>query len=181
VRFENGRDTDAARNDYLNQRLQTQEEKTVASLIRNPRDFWSGVIFILFGLAAVIIGRDYSMGSAGRMGPAYFPTILGAILTVIGAIGVLRSLVSRGEVLEKFAVKQTALVLAGTVLFGLLMRNAGLVAATVLLVLLSGFASIKFRVGPYLLLAIGMAGFCVLVFIKALGLPMPLVGPWLGF
>lgn len=153
----------------------------MASLIRNPKDFWSGVIFIAFGLAAVFIGRDYSMGTAGRMGPAYFPTVLGAILATIGAIAVLRSLIKRGEALEPFAVKAGFLVLFGSVLFGVLVRQAGLVAAIIVLVLLSGLANAKFRIGPYLLLAVGLAAFCVLVFVKALGLPMPMVGPWLGF
>ena len=65
------------------------------AIVRDPRDFWSGVIFIIFGLAAIIIGRDYSMGTAGRMGPAYFPTILGGLLTLIGSIGIVRSMFIR--------------------------------------------------------------------------------------
>jgi len=72
-------------------------------------------------------------------------------------------------------------VLFGSVLFGVLVRQAGVVAAIIVLVLLSGLANAKFRIGPYLLLAVGLAAFCVLVFVKALGLPMPMVGPWLGF
>ncbi|GIZ53008.1 tripartite tricarboxylate transporter TctB family protein [Noviherbaspirillum aridicola] len=153
----------------------------MASLIRNPKDFWSGVIFIVFGLAAIFIGRDYSMGSAGRMGPAYFPTVLGGILAVIGAVAVLRSLVTRAEGTGKFAIKETILVLVGTLLFGFLVRQAGVVVAVIVLIMLGGMANPKFRTGPYLLLAIGVAIFCVLLFVKALGLPMPIIGPWLEF
>ena len=39
------------------------------SVIRNPRDFWAGILFAAFGVAAIVIARDYSMGTAGRMGP----------------------------------------------------------------------------------------------------------------
>ena len=50
------------------------------SLIRHPKDFYSGLIFIGFGLAAIIIGSNYAMGTAARMGPGYFPRILGILL-----------------------------------------------------------------------------------------------------
>ena len=151
------------------------------SFIRDPKDFWSGVIFVVFGLAAVIIGRDYSMGSAGRMGPAYFPTVLGGILTLIGSIGVVRSMVKSGGPVGRFAIREIFLVMLSVVVFGVLVRGAGLAIAVILLVMVSGYASTKFKVVPYLLLAVGMAVFCVLVFVKALGLPMPMFGPWLGF
>jgi Tripartite tricarboxylate transporter TctB family len=177
---EHGCDAGAAQS-FSNQRLHIQEESTVASLIRNPKDFWSGVIFIVFGVAAVFIGRDYSMGSAGRMGPAYFPTILGSILAVLGAIAVLRSLIKGGEGTGPFAVKAGLLVLFGTVLFGFLVRQAGVVVAVIVLIMLGGMANPKFRTVPYLILAIGVAIFCVLLFVKGLGLPMPIVGPLLGF
>lgn len=153
----------------------------MASFIRNPKDFWSGAIFITIGLAAIYIGQDYSMGSAGRMGPAYFPTILGGLLALIGAIAIVRSLITSGEALEAFTMKGIVLVITGTVLFGVLVRGAGLAIAIVVLVMLSGLASIKFRVAPFLAVAIGLAVFSVLVFVKALGLPMPMLGPWFGF
>lgn len=68
--------------------------------IRHPQDFWSGVMFMFFGLAAVIIGQDYPMGTAGRMGPAYFPVVLGGLLTLIGLATTLRSLWTRGEAIK---------------------------------------------------------------------------------
>lgn len=151
------------------------------SVIRNPKDFWSGVIFVVFGLAAVLIGQDYSMGTAGRMGPAYFPTILGGILALIGIIAVVRSMVRPGDALEKFAIKETFLILLAVVLFAILVRGAGLAISVIILVMASGFASVKFRIGPFLAVAVGLAVFAVLVFVKALGLPMPMFGPWLGF
>lgn len=136
---------------------------------------------MFFGLAAIFIGQDYAMGSAARMGPSYFPTILGGMLSVVGLVATLRSFIGRREVVEKFAIRGAFLVLLGSALFGLLVRNAGLVPAVMVLVMLGGYASIKFRFAPYLALAAGMTIFCVLVFAKGLGLPMPLFGPWFGF
>lgn len=153
----------------------------MASFIRHPKDFWIGIIFLFFGLAAIIIGRDYAMGSAGRMGPAYFPSVLGGLLSLVGLIGVIRSLLRAGEPVGKFYIREILLILVAVLLFGLLMRNAGLVPATLVLVLMSAYASPKFTWGASLLLAIGLALFAVVVFVKLLGLPMPILGPWLGF
>lgn len=151
------------------------------SYIRNAKDFWSGVLFIIFGLAAVLIAKDYSMGTGTRMGPAYFPTILGGMLAVIGAVSVIRSMFGAADEIEKFAVRETFLILLAVVLFAILVRGAGLAVAVIVLVMASGFASIKFKVAPFLAVAVGLAAFSVLVFVKALGLPMPMFGPWLGF
>ncbi len=151
------------------------------SFISHPKDFWTGIIFLIFGLAAVYIGRDYSMGTAGRMGPAYFPTILGSLLALVGAIGVVRSFVRKGEAVSKFHIKELVLVLVAVLLFGFLMRGAGLVPAALVLIVMSAYASPKFTWGATLLLAIGLAIFAVVLFVKLLGLPIAIFGPWLGF
>lgn len=151
------------------------------SFIRNPKDFWSGIMFLLFGLAAVVIARDYAMGNAGRMGPAYFPTVLGWILAAIGAVALVRSFMTSGENVEKFAIKELLLVLGAVLLFGILVRGAGLVAAVIALIMVSAYASIKFRWTSSIALAVGLAVFSVLLFVKALGLPMPILGPWFGY
>ena len=151
------------------------------TFIRHPKDFWTGIIFLFFGLAAVYLGQDYKMGTAGRMGPAYFPTILGILLAVIGLIGVIRSCMHQGEAVGKFYIRELVLILSAVLLFGFLMRGAGLVPSVLLLVLLSAYASPKFTWLPSLLIAVGLTVFSVVVFVKLLGLPMPIFGPWLGF
>jgi hypothetical protein len=132
-------------------------------------------------LAAILIGQDYSMGTMGRMGPAYFPTILGSLLAIVGLIAIVRSMFSAGAAVEKFAIRELLLIIVATLLFGVLVRGAGLVLAVVALVLLSAYASAKFRLLPSVLLAAGAAAFSVLVFIVGLGLPMPIIGPWFGY
>lgn len=63
--------------------------------IKNGRDFWAGVMFAGFGLGFMLIARNYPMGSAVRMGPAYFPTVLGGMLAVLGAMVLFRAFVSK--------------------------------------------------------------------------------------
>lgn len=138
-------------------------------------------MFLLFGLAAIILGKEYPMGTAGKMGPAYFPIILASLLMLVGAIGVVRSFLVAGEKIEKFYLRELAIVLVAVLLFGILVRGAGLVPSVLVLIVLSAYASSEFKFLPSLLLAIGLAAFSALVFVKLLGLPMPIFGPWLGF
>jgi Tripartite tricarboxylate transporter TctB family len=152
----------------------------MASPLRNPKDLWPGVIFVATGLAAVLFGREYSLGTTTKMGPGYFPAVLGVMLALIGLALVVRSFLLAGERLGGFALKPLGLVLGATVLFGLLLRGAGMVVALVVLAAVSASASRQFQWGPAVALAVGLAAFSVLVFTKALGLPIPVRGVWFG-
>ena len=149
-------------------------------MIRSTKDFWTGLIYLSFGVSAILIARDYSLGTGGKMGPAYFPTILGGLLVVIGAIAVIRSFVVPGAPIGAFAFKGLILVTVAVLVFGFVVRGAGLVVALPLLVIISAVASSRFRWRPTLIMAAGLTIFCVLVFIKGLGIPLPIVGPWFG-
>jgi Tripartite tricarboxylate transporter TctB family len=148
--------------------------------MRNPKDFWTGVIFTAVGVGVVAMSRSYSMGTATKMGPAYFPTVLGAALAILGLIAIVRSFLKAGDPIRGFAWKPGVLVLAATVLFGVLVRDAGLAVALLVMVMVSAFASVMFRWVPSVALAVGLAVFSVIVFVKALGLPIPALGPWFG-
>jgi len=63
--------------------------------IANGKDFWAGLMFVAFGLGFVGVARDYTMGSAVSMGPAYFPTVLGSMLAVLGGVILFRAFVSK--------------------------------------------------------------------------------------
>ena len=152
----------------------------MAIAIRGPKDFWPGVMFCAAGAAAVVFGRESSMGTATKMGPAYFPTVLGGLLALIGAVLVARAFVTRGARIDAFATRPLVLVLAATVLFGLILRGTGLAVAIVTLVVISAAASRLVRWPAAVALAVGLAIFSGVVFIKVLGLPMPLVGRWFG-
>ena len=148
--------------------------------IRNPKDFWAGLIYVVLGLAAVYIAQDYEMGTATRMGPGYFPTLLGGFLALIGVVSLVRSFYVPGEPVGALALKATLLICGATLLFGLMLRGAGMIVSMIVMLLISSYASVRFRQVPAVLLAVGITAFCALVFIRGLGVPMPLVGSWFG-
>jgi hypothetical protein len=146
--------------------------------IRNPKDFWTAIIYIAVGSIFLIISRDYPMGSTFKMGPAYFPTVLSSLLIIIGGISLARSFIRQGTPVGGFAFRGLLLVIAATALFGLIVRGAGLIVALPALVIVSASASIGFRWGESLALAAGLTLFCIGVFLKGLGVPLPVVGSW---
>ena len=150
------------------------------SLIKHPKDFYAGLMYAAIGLAAILIARDYNMGTSVRMGPGYFPTLLGALLIIIGTLSMIRAFLRQGESIATFYWKEIFLVLGSVVLFGLLVRGAGLVPSLILLVLVSAWASEKFQIKSAVLLAILTSVFSALVFVKGLGLPFSIIGPWFG-
>lgn len=146
--------------------------------IRNPKDFWTAIIYITVGSIFLIVSRDYPMGSTLKMGPAYFPTVLSSLLIIIGVISLARSFIQQGTPIGGFTLRGLLLVIAATMLFGLIVRGAGLIIALPALVIISAYASIKFRWVESLALAAGLTLFCILVFLKGLGVPLPIVGLW---
>jgi hypothetical protein len=149
-------------------------------MIRSSKDFWTGLIYIFFGASAILIARGYGMGTGGKMGPAYFPTVLGGLLAVVGTIAVIRSFIVPGTPIGAFAFKGLVLVCTPVLLFGIIVRGAGLAVALPLLVVISASASVRFHWRATLIMAAGLTMFCVLVFLKGLGIPLPVLGPWFG-
>jgi putative tricarboxylic transport membrane protein len=147
--------------------------------VRNAKDLLAGCLFLAFGVAFFILAQDYQLGSARRMGPGYFPVVLSFVLMAIGLATVVRGLVVPGLPVRDFAPGALALVTASIVLFGLLVERAGLGLAVAALVLAAAPASRNSRPLAALLLAAALGVFCVLVFVKGLGLPFPVLGPWL--
>jgi MFS-type transporter involved in bile tolerance (Atg22 family) len=153
----------------------------VSTMIKSPKDFWTGVMYAGLGAIAFWISRDYSFGSASRMGPGYFPSVLSGLLMFFGVLALLRGLRKSGPPFGVFAGKQAVIVLISTAAFGFLLGRAGLIIALVVLILGSAAASAKFRFEwKAMAAAIGLIAFCVLVFVKGLGLPIPLLGSWFG-
>lgn len=145
--------------------------------IRSAADFWSGVMFAAFGLFFVVFAREYDMGTAARMGPAYFPTVLGGLLLVLGAGIALRALwLTTGDgTIERFHFRPLAAVLGAVVAFGLLLRPAGLMVALAVLVVVSSLGSEEFRLRDVLLLTVGLALLVLALFIWGLGLTVPVL------
>ena len=144
--------------------------------IRNEQNFWAGLMFLAFGVGFVVIARDYDMGSAQRMGPAYFPTILGSLLSILGLLIAFISLGpdKRDDArVQKFHFDALGWVLGSVIAFGLLLRPAGLVVALLALVLISGLGSHDRNFRQLVILAVGLVLLVLAVFIYGLGLTIP--------
>jgi putative tricarboxylic transport membrane protein len=148
--------------------------------IGESKDFWSGAIFLVVGVAFVGLGRRYPMGTTMRMGPGYFPIVLGGLLALIGFTLMVRALLRPGPAVGRLAYGKLGLVTLSNVLFALLLRRLGLVAALILLVVVSAYASKRFRWPVALTLAVGLAVGSSIIFVWLLGLPIPIRGTWLG-
>jgi hypothetical protein len=143
--------------------------------IKAPKDFWAGLMFIGFGIGfAVIAQLNYQMGTAVRMGPAYFPTVLGGLLAVLGLAIFIQSLASAGPKVPQFLFRPLIFILLGIVLFGVLLRPLGLVLASAVLVVVGAFGGHEFRWKEVAILYVVLVVFSVFVFVKALGLPFPI-------
>ena len=143
--------------------------------IKSPKDFWAGLMFIGIGLFfAIWAVVQYQMGTAVRMGPAYFPTVLGGLLVVLGAIVLFGSFAIEGPKVPAFAFRPLILVSVGCLLYGYLMKPLGLFAATCSLVVVGALGGHEFRWKEAVILCLVLCVFSWAVFIKGLGLPFPL-------
>jgi hypothetical protein len=143
--------------------------------IRHPKDFCAGAMFLLFGTAAMYFSTDYTIGSAAKMGPGYFPFALGAVLGLLGTGCLLRSVIwEKGvQLWPALHFRPLALVLSSVVLFGLLLRPLGLPASAVVLVVLSSRASHEFRWKEALLNAAVLIFIVLVVFVYFLEFQVP--------
>jgi hypothetical protein len=154
--------------------------------IGHPKNFWGGVLFIALGLTFAIIARGipgvaflpgYAMGTPARMGPGFFPFYLGALLTLLGVLIASTGFkVHEGDpgIVERFHWKPIFWVLASIVMFGLLLKTIGMLAAGLLLVIGASLGSHDFKLKSVVILGICLVIFCALVFVVGLKLPIPL-------
>jgi hypothetical protein len=143
------------------------------TFIKHPKDFWAGVLYMAFGATAIAIALNYPAGTAGRMGPGYFPRALGAILIAIGLFLSLRALRLHGTPLSFPAFKPVIVVIASVVVFGIAAPPLGLVVATILLVVVSSAASDEFRWKEAVISSLILAAFTVIAFAYGLQLQLP--------
>lgn len=150
--------------------------------LKNPKDFWSGVMFAVVGFAFAIIVKvfEYPMGSPVRMGAGYFPFVLGLILGVLGCVIILISLATSGGPIGKFAWRPLLWVLAAVVIFGLTAKIIGLVLAIIVLVLVAAYGGHEFKWKEQAIVAVVLAIGCVLVFKVGLKLSFPVAPEFLA-
>ena len=142
--------------------------------IRHPKDFVAGLLFVAVGIAAIVIAANYPLGTAARMGPGYFPRMLGILLILLGSALAFRALRLQGSKLPGWHWRPTLIVLGSVVLFGLIVDKVGLAISTVILIVLSSAASREFRPLESLASGIALAVLSIGVFVIALKLQLPI-------
>ena len=143
--------------------------------ILTSKDFWGGLSLIAVGAAAVILARDYPFGSALRMGPGYFPIMLGGLLILFGLYLVVQGVRASEAIAGNWSLRALVLVPLSLALFGVLVDRAGFIPALAVLVFGSAAAGSEFKLLEVALLTVVLTVFAVAVFIFGLGLPYPLI------
>jgi hypothetical protein len=141
--------------------------------IKAPKDFWAGLMFIAFGLGFMIVAGNYAMGTAVRMGPAYFPTVLGGLLAVIGLAIFVQSFVTPGNKVPRIVLRPMLLIVLGVVLFGILLKPLGLIVSTAVVIGIGALGGHEFKLKEVVILYAVLVVFSVAVFVRGLGLPIP--------
>lgn len=149
--------------------------------VRNQKDFWSAVMFVVFGVLFIVWSTEYQFGTTQRMGPGYFPTILGILLVFLGILVGLPTFKhdSQETHVEKIGWRGLLVVLGAVILYALLLPRLGFVVSMATLVILSAMASREFTWKAALLSTVVLGLFSYLVFVKGLELQFPVWPPFL--
>jgi cytochrome bd-type quinol oxidase subunit 2 len=148
----------------------------VAFTIKSREDFLAGLMFIGFGVAAVIIARDYPMGTAMRMGPGYFPTYIGVLLILMGAV--ISTIATFGrertESARGFAWRPVIMLSLAFALYGIAMEPLGFIPSLVILIFTTSLAGKEFRITEVVILMVVLIVAALAVFIYGINLPFRL-------
>lgn len=147
--------------------------------IRSSRDFFSGLMFLAVGASFSIGATGYSIGTAARMGPGFFPFWLGLILAGLGAVLMVLAASPRcaRDRVERFGWKAITLVLGAVVFFGLALAKLGLLLTLAIAVMISSLAGYEHRWKEAILGAAVLTVLCYALFVWLLRLPLPIT-PW---
>lgn len=150
--------------------------------IGNRKDFWSGILFALLGVFFIYFAQEHELGQASRMGPAYFPTLLGILLAAVGCIVALFAALRKAAVddngedsgkIDRFHWNVLILILGSILVFGLLLNTFGLMLALAAMILISGLASSEFRFKETLAIILVMDLLAWLIFVYGVGMLVP--------
>ncbi|MET0507548.1 MAG: tripartite tricarboxylate transporter TctB family protein [Burkholderiaceae bacterium] len=144
-------------------------------VIRQKKDFWSGVMFVALGILFIIWSREYQFGNSQRMGPGYFPTILGYLMTLLGILVAIPAFSAKSPVVavDRVGWRGLLIVLGAVLLYALLLLRLGFVVSLVVLVVLSAIASDEFSWKETLISVIVLGVLSYIVFVKGLELQFP--------
>ena len=148
-------------------------------MIKSKKDLYAGIMFIAFGAGFALWATNYPMGTAVRMGPAYFPTILGWLLASLGLIIAIRGFTIPDELPRRTQLKPLLLINGAAIVFGLLIDplKVGFVGAVVASVIICASGGYEFKWKEAIIEAAVLVCVCYGAFVYGLGLPFRLF-PW---
>ena len=145
--------------------------------IKSQKDFWSGLMFVVVGLAFAWGATTYSFGSSARPGPAYFPFGLGVLTAIMGAVLWFMSVTIETEDGDKIgpaAWKPLLIITFAVLMFGFILPRLGMVLSLPLLIIVSALAGDEFHWKDALVNVLVLTIGSWLIFIKGLNLVIPL-------
>ena len=154
----------------------------MSSSFEKPRDVVGGLVMVGIGGLFLLFGRELPVGTSFRMGPGYFPAILSWLMVALGAViaGLAWRAPHQDGAFGEVPWRALVLIAGATVFFGVALRGLGLGPVLLAVVFATAWASRYASLKASTALALGIALFCSGLFIKGLGLPLPLTGPWLS-
>ena len=131
--------------------------------IKSQKDFFAGLVYLGVGIAFAVGATNYTIGNGARMGPGYFPLLLGIILAIIGAVVSFKALVIEtpdGDPIGKWAWRPLILIILANFVFGILLGGIpslgipamGMIAAIYALTIVSAKAGTEFKWSEVLIL-----------------------------
>lgn len=126
------------------------------------------------GIAVAVLAQEYRIGTSARMGPGYFPTLLGGLMTLLGLTLTVPAFFIDGDRMPVMQLRPLAMILLGVAAFGVTLEYFGFVAAVIALVVVGGLADRDLKPLEIAGTAAFMALFSTLIFVLLLGLPLRL-------
>jgi hypothetical protein len=151
--------------------------------IKSQRDFFSGLMFLVVGVVFAVGATNYSMGSSAKPGAGYFPLILSALMAILGAVVLFKSLTIEtegGDLIGPIAWRPLIVIVASIAIFGATINQLGLLISVPLLILISSLAGDEFKWLGVLINCIVLTFFSWLIFVYGLKLTIP-VWPSVSF
>jgi hypothetical protein len=147
---------------------------------RSVKDIASGLVFVGFGLLFAVGATTYAIGSAARMGPGFYPLVVGVLLVLIGIAIVFRSgREADAEPITPPAWRAVAFIIGAIMFFALTARGLGLLPSIFITAALSSLASPRTSIPMALGFGILLTAISVAIFVFALRLNLQLLGPWI--
>lgn len=152
--------------------------------IKSQKDFFAGLMFMGVGIAFAWGATTYNVGTGARMGPGYFPLMLGVLMAIIGAAITFTALVVEtegGDKIGKIAWQPLFFIIAANVVFGALLAGVpalgipafGLIVGIYALVFVASMAEAGWKFKTTFILATALAIGSYLAFVVALKLQFP--------